>query len=84
MVSVCAAGASGVDVGAGGLVCVGTGGDVDVGNTTRVGDAIGSGVGKNRFATGSPNNADAPDAMAKIAAMMSLCHPIRMRVWRVL
>lgn len=84
MVSVCEAGGSGVDVPAGDLVCVGAGSAVEVDTTTRVGDAAGSGVGKNRFATGSPNNAEAPDAVARIAAMMSLCHPIRMRAWRVL
>lgn len=83
MVSVCAAGASGVDVAAGGLVSVGAGGDVDVGNTTRVGKGVGSGAAKNRFATGSPNKADAVDALARIAAMMSLCQPNLMRACRV-
>lgn len=82
MVWVCAAGGSGVDVAAGGLVCVGAGGAMDVGK--GVGRGVGSGVAKNRFATGSPNNADAADALARTAARMSLCHPIRMCACRVL
>lgn len=82
MVSVCAAGGSGVDV-TGGLVSVGAGGAVDVGNTMRVGEAVASGVAKNRFATGPPNNADAPDAIARMDATMSLCQPSLMRALRV-
>ena len=84
MVWVSAAGGR-VDVAAGGLVCVADGRAVGVGKTMRVGDAaaVGTGGARNRFTADSPNNAEAPDATARINARINLCQPSRMRAWRV-